>query len=71
MTALDALADWPEQTYAAQQETIVSVRRAVMAAMETGQHSKARTLVAELNAVNLEAGRKLRSDVVKSYSIDL
>ena len=71
MTALDRLADWPAQTYAAQQETIVTVRRAVLAAMETGQHGTARTLVTELNAVNLDAGRKLRADVVNAYSIDL
>ncbi len=57
--------------YAEKQEAIVSIRRRVMAMMETGQHGAARTLVTELREYDLDAAFTLRADVVRAYGIDL
>lgn len=52
-------------------EALVACRRGAMAAMETGQHERARTIVRELAEFDIEASRTLRADIVKSYGIDI
>jgi hypothetical protein len=53
------------------QKRVRADRIAVMAAMETGNHEKARTIVRELSDVNLDKAKELRSDVIASYGITL
>jgi len=47
------------------------LRRKVLAAMETGQTGRARTIIAELSDLDIEEARKLRADVVAAYGIDV
>lgn len=56
-------------TYAQKQAVLVGIRRKVLAAMETGAHDTARTLVTELADYDLAESRKLRADIVSSYGI--
>lgn len=48
-----------------------TLRRKVMAAMETGQHDIARTVIRELREYDLQASRALRAEVVAAYGIDI
>lgn len=52
-------------------ETLAAVRRMVLAAMETGNTAQARTLVTELAAVDSNAAKALRADVVAAYGQDI
>lgn len=51
--------------------TLKTLRRQVMAAMETGNEGLARTIVTELREVDFAAGNALRIEVVKAYGTDL
>lgn len=46
-------------------------RRRVLAAMETGNHELARTVIRELADVNVDKAKELRSDVIGSYGVAL
>ena len=51
--------------------TLKTLRRQVMAAMETGNEGLARTIVTELREVDFAAGNALRIEVVRAYGNDL
>lgn len=53
------------------QEALTACRRGALAAMETGQHERARTIVRELAEFDIHASRALRADIVKTYGIDI
>ncbi|APU03174.1 hypothetical protein HOR51_gp33 [Ralstonia phage phiAp1] len=53
------------------QQALTACRRGALAAMETGQHERARTILTELAEFDLSASRALRADIVKSYGIDI
>lgn len=53
------------------QEILTQLRRTVMAAMETGQQGKARTVIRELAEFDLQASRTLRAEVISAYGVDL
>lgn len=67
----DMLSTWPDQGYAQRQETIVAVRRFVLAAMESGNPSAARSILKELQAVDLQAWYSMRAEVVSAYGQDV
>lgn len=58
-------------TYAEKQAIIVTLRRQVMAAMETGNEGTARTIITELREYDNDAANSLRVEVVKAYGTDL
>lgn len=58
-------------SYAEKQEVIVTVRRRVYAAMETGNPQVARTLMVELAELDAAAAFKLRANIVKDYGTDI
>lgn len=58
-------------TYAEKQEILVQLRRKVLAAMETGQHGMARTIITELAEYDASASHTLRAEVVAAYGIDI
>ena len=58
-------------TWAEGQAIIVTLRRQVMAAMETGNEGLARTIITELREYDFAAANKLRAEVVKNYGTDL
>lgn len=47
------------------------VKLSVLAAMETGNHDRARTLLDEYDEVDAKAADALRLDVVASYGVTL
>lgn len=53
------------------EDELAQVRMSVLASMETGNADRARTLVRELKAVNPDAARSLRMDVVQAYGVVL
>jgi len=68
---MEQIQTWPDQGYAERQETIVNVRRFVLAAMESGNPSAARSILRELQAVDLQAWYSLRAEVVGAYGADV
>lgn len=58
-------------TYAEKQEIIVSLRRKVLAAMETGNEGIARTIITELREFDFDAANSLRAEVVAGYGTDI
>lgn len=58
-------------TYDEKLVILKELRRKVMAAMETGQHSMARTVIRELAEYDLQASRTLRAEVVGAYGVDI
>lgn len=69
--AIEALEGWADQGNESRKDTIKLVRRAVLASMETGQQSRARTLIRELAEVSAQDAYTLRADVVAGYGIDI
>jgi len=67
----EQLETWPDQTMAARQETIVNVRRFVLAAMESGNPSAAVTILRELAEYDAQAAFSLRAEVVGAYGMDI
>lgn len=65
-----ALQDDP-LTFAEKQELLVTIRRRVYAAMETGNPGVARTLLIELREIDMQASFTLRADIVKDYGVDI
>lgn len=60
-----------DMTYAEQQEILVTLRRQVLAAMETGNEGLARTIITELREYDFAASNRLRAEVVKAYGTDI
>lgn len=58
-----------DMTYAEKQAILVQFRRGVLAAMETGQHDKARTAIRELEEFDINEARRMRADITASYGI--
>ncbi len=56
---------------AAQQRVHRDMRATVMASMETGQHSRARTAIREYAEEFPDKARALRTDVLVSYGVAL
>lgn len=52
-------------------EIIATCRRQVMAAMETGNEGKARTVITELREYDIDAANAIRADVARSYGTDI
>ncbi|QDH84583.1 hypothetical protein Axy21_028 [Achromobacter phage vB_AxyP_19-32_Axy21] len=56
-------------------DATIGIRReariAIMAAMETGNHDRARTILAELRNVRGDIAKELELDVIQAYGITL
>lgn len=50
---------------------IADLRRSVLAAMETGNEGRARTIITELREYDFAASNKLRAEVVAAYGTDI
>ena len=62
--------DIPGVPYMEKQSILLTLRRQVMAVMETGNTSVARTIIIELKEHDFIAANKLAADVVKAYGTD-
>lgn len=62
--------DIPGVPYMEKQAILLTCRRNVMAAMETGNTGFARTIILELREHDFTAANKLAADVVKAYGTD-
>ena len=60
----------PGVPYGEKQAILLTLRRQVMAAMETGNSSVAKTIILELREHDFTAANKLAADVVKAYGTD-
>lgn len=58
-------------SYGERQELVVTIRRRVYAAMETGNPQVARTLLVELAEFDAKEAYKLRANVVRDYGTDI
>jgi DNA-binding FadR family transcriptional regulator len=68
---IDQLETYPDLSMGSRQEVIVNVRRFLLAAMESGNPSAARSVMRELQAVDLQAWYSLRAEIVGAYGIDI
>lgn len=57
--------------YAEKQEVLVTLRRRIMAAMESGNEQIARTIIVELREYDFMAAQRLRAEVVRAYGTDI
>lgn len=64
VTGYDAAA-----AYADKQAVLVSLRRKVLAGMETGNTDMVRTIMVELREFDFMAYQRLRAEVVSAYGI--
>lgn len=71
MDILDQLESYRELEIGARTELLIAIRRKVMAGMESGNPSDARTLVRELQDQDVQAAFAIRADVIASYGMDL
>lgn len=68
---MEQLETYPDLQMGARQELIVNVRRFLLAAMESGNPSAARSVLREVQAVDLQAWYSLRAEIVGAYGQDL
>lgn len=55
----------------AQQTEAEAMSDRVIAAMETGNHAQARTLLRELKAIDTSAYEKVRADIIGAYGVGM
>lgn len=68
---MEKIVAYPNATYAERQELAVSVRRFVLAGMESGNPSAVRTTLREYAEFDANAAYALRAEVVSVYGTDI